>query len=510
MKTQITNYIRAGYSGLFVVSHEEQRIGHDLKAVVESLNKNKKRDAEEKEHWDLYVWSITEGLHHIDGDDVKAITDTTDPFMMLDKLGELEERSIFILRDFHMLLADPNPSLFRKVKDVIAKGKNALQVIVIVGCQLRLPPELEKEITVIEYALPDRDQLFEIASRIAETNDLKLNGHTDQVLDAAKGLTTKEAEDAFALSIIESGDIAPAIVSREKSNTIRKNGLLEIVDLNVTLEDVGGLENLKADLFSMRNLFTKEAREYGLPTPRPKLFVGPPGTGKSLCAQACKSVFGIPLLRLEAGRIMGSLVGESERNWRNAWATAKAIGPCILWIDEVDGLFSGGESSGKTDGGTTARVIKAILQDLQFNSDGVFCVFTANDIDGLPDPLIDRCDVWSVDLPTATERESIWSIQITKRKRKVAKFSLSELAAATEGFSGRQIEQAWIKAMTTAFNASRDPVNADVIAVTKNMVATSVTMAEAIKRRKERLKDRAQAASAPEKQTVTAGRKLAK
>jgi len=508
MKKQLTNYIRAGYSGLYIVSHEEQRVGAEISAVIAALNKN----AAEDDLFKLFVWSLTEGLQEIvqgDGDEVNAIADTQDPYAMLAAIGSLAERSIILLRDFHMLLGEPNPMLFRKVKDVIALGKATNRTIIIVGCQLKLPPELEKEITVIDYALPGREQLLEIATRIADENNIKLNGHTDQILDAAGGLTTLEAENAFALSIIETKDIAPEVVSREKSNTVKKNGLLEIITDNITLGDIGGLENLKSDLVSKRNLFTKKAREYGLPSPRGHLYVGQPGTGKSLCAKAVKTVFGIPLVRLEASRLFGSLVGQTELNWRTAHSTVKAIAPCIFWIDEVDGLFSGAESSGKTDGGTTARLTKTILQDLQFDSENIFPVFTANDIDGLPDPLIDRLDTWSVDLPTQAEREAIWSIQITKRKRSPKKFDIEELAAATDGFSGRQIEQVWLKAMTNAFNTDREPTNTDAIKVAKATVPTSVTMADAIKRRRERLKDRAMPAGVPDTKTVVTGRKLA-
>ena len=166
--------------------------------------------------------------------------------------------------------------------------------------------------------------------------------------------------------------------------------------------------------------------------------------------------------------------------------------------------------NGKTDGGTTARVIKAILQDMQFNGEGIFFVFTANDIDGLPDPLIDRLDVWSVDLPTASERESIWSIHIAKRGRDAKKFKLSEFSEVTDGFSGRQIEQLWLKAMTRAFNAKREPTVKDVIEASKAFVPTSVTMKDAIERRRRRLENRATPASNAEAKTANGPRKLAK
>jgi SpoVK/Ycf46/Vps4 family AAA+-type ATPase len=277
------------------------------------------------------------------------------------------------------------------------------------------------------------------------------------------------------------------------------------------------LDLLKADLFSKRNCFTKAAKEYGLPSPRPLLCVGQAGSGKSLTATSAGTVFGVPLLRLEAGQLFGSLVGESEKNWRTAFSTAKAISPAVVWVDEVDGLFSGAESSGKTDGGTTNRVIKAILQDLQFNSDGLFFVFTANDIDNLPDPLIDRCDVWSVELPNLEEREAIWKIHIAKKRtaesniqRKPSKYSCDVFAEKTDGFSGRQIEQAWIKAMTTAFNTKgREASDKDVLEVLKDFVPTSITMKDAIERRRARLKGCAKPASSEVKVEANTGRKIA-
>lgn len=233
-------------------------------------------------------------------------------------------------------------------------------------------------------------------------------------------------------------------------------------------------------------------------------------TAKSMSSMACKNVFGLPLLRLEAGCLFGSLVGASEQNWRTAFATAKAIAPAILWIDEAEGLFSGAASSGSTDGGTTNRVIKAILQDMQMNSEGLMFIFTSNDIDGFPDPLIDRCDVWSFELPTPVEREAIWRIHIAKRGRKPRNYDIDRAVQLTEGFSGRQIEQVWLKAMMLAFNdGGREPTDKDVIAALKHFVPTSTTMAAVIEKRRQRLANRAQPASSPEvAKTATSGRKL--
>ena len=281
----------------------------------------------------------------------------------------------------------------RLLKDALLHAKGANKTLILLGTEFKLPASVEKLVSVVELPLPSRDELRAVLTTLCTTNERTIPANLDTILDALGGMTTHEAEDALSLSIIEADSFDPTILAREKSNVVKKNGLLEIVEPNVRPEDIGGLEVLIEDLQSKRNVFTQEARDYGLPSPRGVLAVGQPGTGKSLCAQATKNIFNVPLLRLDAGKIFGSLVGESERNWRSAFATAKAISPCILWVDEVDGLFSGAKSSGQSDGGTTSRVIKAILQDMQFNGDGIFFMFTANDIDGLPDPLIDRLDV---------------------------------------------------------------------------------------------------------------------
>jgi ATP-dependent 26S proteasome regulatory subunit len=501
MKDKIANYIKAGYPGLFIVSHEESRVEAELAGAMKD---NKLKD------FHLHAWSITEGLVSI-SKDAQAIDDTQEPVAMLAQFDKLPERSIVLARDLHMALTDPNPVLYRKLKDSLILAKNSNRVLVIVGCRLVLPPELEKEITVLEFSLPDRATLHGVMMEISKSSKVEINQDiADTFIDAASGLTCTEAENAFALSIVEAKEIVASIVAREKANTIKKNGLLEIVDSKLTLDDIGGLELLKQDLLEKKNSFTKAAHDYGIKTPRGALIVGQGGTGKSLTAQAARNIFNLPLLRLEAGKLFGSLVGQSEGNWRTAFNTAKAIAPCILWIDEVEGLFCGGKSSGETDSGVTNRVIKAILQDMQFNSEGIYFVMTSNDIDGLPDPLIDRMDVWSVDLPNQTEREQIWKIHITKRGRDAKKFDVIALAASTDGFSGRQIEAIVDKALTLAFNdKGREPKNSDFVTAASRFVATSVTMKEAIEKRRERLKNRAMPASAPEVK-ATGGRKIVK
>lgn len=486
----IGNYIKAGTSGIYIVSHEEGRVEADLYSLAKAMG------------YRFNLWSVARGLETVISENqTTPIGDTQSPDALLSAFAKLPEQSVVLARDFHSFLGnDASPLVVRMLKEAVAIGKQTQRVFVVVGCKLALPAELEKEMVVIEFKLPTRSQHAEVLKAIAKSCGYKIPAsRAESLLDAASGMTLTESENAFALSAVEAKEFAPSIVQREKAATVKKNGILEIVETETGLEDIGGLEILKQDLHEKRNLFTVEAREYGLPTPRGMLVVGQPGTGKSLTATATAKTFGLPLIRLEAGRLFGSLVGQSEANWRSAFSTVKAISPCILWIDEVDGLFAG-SGSGSTDGGTTQRVIKSILQDMQFNGEGIFFMFTANDIDRLPAPLIDRVDVWSVELPTQAERSQIWSIHIAKAKRSPLAFDLETLAKATEGFSGRQIAaQAWPMAMTFAFNdGKRQPTTADCLEAISRITPTSKTMAVEIEARRSRLAGKARPASATE------------
>lgn len=510
---KLKTYLRSGFGALYALTHEEDRITEDIKKTCKAIG------------FSVYTWTPTLGITTPDDQVIEKWGSppnekkTSDPAValavfMATKQGKKDElegaviknKSVLILKDFHLYLKKGEPVLTRLIKDAITVGRQTARSLMVMGCQLTLPPELEKEFTVVEFPLPSREDLREIAMVLAKSKGIELNGETEAILEAGSGLTINEFADAAAASLTEHDAILPNVVASIKAATIKKGGILEVVESKVTLDDIGGLDLLKADLHSKRNAFTKAAKDYGLPSPRALLCCGNPGTGKSLTAASAGSIFGIPLLRLEAGRLFGSLVGQSEENWRTAFATAKAIAPVVVHIDEIDGLFAG--AGGQGDSGTTSRVIKAILQDMQFNSEGIFFVFTANDIDALPDPLIDRCDVWNVELPNVNERQAIWKIHIAKRKRNPKSFTLDKFAEATEGFSGRQIEMAWIAAMTRAFNdGGREPHDDDVLTVLKDFVPTSITMKDAIEHRRQRLSTCAKAASSqPAMMAVNPGR----
>jgi AAA+ superfamily predicted ATPase len=509
MKNRITNYIKAGYPGLFIISHEEARVEAVMREVIEALNRNVSSDDDE---FTLRAWSVTDGVMDVSrgGKNMGC----QEPMEMLNQFMEAPDRTLYLLRDFHLFVEDKNPLIWRKMRDCLLHAKSKNKAIVILGCRLTLPPELEKEITVLDFALPGKDQLRSLLHGLLESNGQTKNiPDEDGILSGAAGLTTTEAENAYAISVVEKGSVTRDIVFREKCQAVRKNGLLEVVDpkVKITLDDIGGLDAMKNWLLERRNAFGDKAKAYKLPTPKGFLCVGQPGTGKSLTAKACRSVFDIPLLRLDAAKLFGSLVGQSEANWRTAHATALAMAPCVLWIDEADGAFSGSGSSGQTDGGTTARVIKSILQDMQENSEGIFYVLTANDVDNLPAPLLRRMDeIWNVELPNVTERLAIWNIQIKKASRDPANFDLKSLAEKTEGYSGAEVEKIVVQSLYAAFAKDREPVTKDVLGIIDQFVPLSRTMADDITKRRKRLEGVAKLASLAETGAAApTGRKLA-
>ena len=308
--TSILRYLRAGYPGLYVVSAEEQRVEAEMKAVALELN------------YSLHFWSVVDGLVDVKNKSVKT---ANDPIEALVAVESLPEKSLVVLKDFHLYLAEPHPILLRRLKDTLLVGKTKQKALIILGCRLCLPPELEREITVVEFKLPGKEELRGVLGCIMESAGISsLEAETrEKAVEAASGLTTMEAENAFALSFVETRTITPAVIHREKAQAVKKNGLLEIVDTKESLNSIGGLECLKDWLVRRKDAFSQRAQAYGLPSPKGLLIIGIPGTGKSLTAKATAAVFNVPLLKLDAGKLYGGIVGQSESNLRSVIQTTR-------------------------------------------------------------------------------------------------------------------------------------------------------------------------------------------
>lgn len=427
------------YPGLYLVSPEEQRVEAELKAVTEHLNTI--MDQMVKTKYALCYWSVVAGLVNTE---TKQVLSANDPLELLQAISEHKEKAVILLKDFHLFLQDPNPILVRKLNDALLEAKTKQKTLIIVGCRLVLPPELEREITVVEFALPAKEVLRDVLGGIMQSagiKDLAIE-QQEQAVDAASGLTTIEAENAFALSFVQTRTIEPSVVAREKAQAVKKSGLLEIIETRESLESIGGLDVMKDWLLKRRNAFTQRAVDYGLPPAKGLLIIGIAGTGKSLATKVTAKVFGVPLLKLDAGRPYGGLVGASEANLRSVIQTAEAIAPCCLGLDELEKGLAGSKSSGSADGGTLARVLGSLLSWMTEKTAPVFVVATANDVSQLPPELL-RAGRWDsmffVDLPNVDERQVIWQIQIRKHGRNPADFDTLQLARASDGLTGSEI-----------------------------------------------------------------------
>jgi hypothetical protein len=470
MKIKITNYIRAGYPGLYIVSSEDQRVEAEIKSIAQSLE------------FDLFFWSTVDGLINAKNGGQNT---TFDPLEALHAIEELKEKTIILLKDFHLYLNDPNPILIAKFKQVLSLAKTQNKTLIVLGCRLLLPPELERELTVVEFSLPDSEQLEKVLDGIMESASIKqlAADAREKAINAAKGMTTIEAENAFALSVVETKTLDPKIISREKSQAVKKGGLLELIERRTSLESIGGLDLLKDWLLKRRNCFTQKARDYGLPQPGGLLIIGLAGTGKSQSAKATAEVLQVPLLRLDAGKLFAGLVGQSEANLRAAIQTAEAIAPCCFWIDELDKSFAGAKSSGSTDGGTSARVLGSFLNWMQEKQSPVFVVATANDVSQLPPELLRKGrfdEIFFVDLPNDVEREAIWKIVISDYTRDPKDFDIKQLAKITDGFTGAEIRAVFFDALFAAFEGEDEPTDLHIAEVLTDCVPLSKLMAEQI------------------------------
>ncbi len=494
-----------------IISHETLRVRAACSQVAGAL------------HRDLFIWNNPQGLRQFkDGcwNDCNDCNDRESPHEVLEWLtghSQNEERNDFILllEDFHHYLTNMDHALISRLRAFAI----AIATREISGCSVvlsqpipLLPPELEKDIQVLEMPLPNVDDLRKIMIQAKQRYELDDRDYQDSpsLIEAALGLSTSEAQLAFSKAACQFKRLSENEISfivKEKEQVIRKSGHLEYFHPKATLDDIGGLDNLKSWLRRRRQAFTSDAREFGLETPRGVLLLGLPGTGKSLAAKAVANAWQLPLLRLDMGKIYGGIVGQSEANMRSALQMAEALSPSILWVDEIEKGLSGIQSSGSTDGGTTARVLGSFLTWMQEKEKPVFVVATANHIAQLPPELLRKGrvdEIFFVDLPVQQDRKEILSIHL-KRRDRLDDFSdddLTELAMVSKGFTGAELEEAVKEAMFLAFDKGHQLNKDDILTAIHTTTPLSQTMEEMIGKTREWAKGRAVAASSSEPEAL--------
>jgi ATP-dependent 26S proteasome regulatory subunit len=498
---QLNILARAKYPLIYIISWEERRIEEMLRHVAGERRKQ------------LYLWTLTNGIVPVDMPyDTSVDTSTRNPLAALDYIGMSQESAIFVLKDFHPFLDGRGGTeqnvIVRKIRDVLNQLKESRKTLVILSPVLQFPPELEKDITVLDYSLPSLDELAQSLDRVVrsarEISGMKISldaGEREMVLNAARGLTCTEAENVFAKSLVMTHSLDVDVIIREKEQLIRRSQILEYFQSVEDFSNVGGMGLLKQWLRKRSTAFSEQARAFGLPEPKGLLLLGVQGAGKSLLAKAVASQWHLPLLRLDLGRVFSELVGSSENNIRSTLRLAESVAPCVLWIDEIEKGLGGVASSHASDAGTTARIFASILTWMQEKTSPVFVIATANDVSKLPPEMLRKGrfdEIFFVDLPVAQERREIFAIHLARRGRDPLGFDLNKLAMATHNFSGAEIEQVVISGLYDAFETGRDLTTLDLLRNIEETVPLSQTMEAEISRLRRWGKTHARPASLPE------------
>lgn len=484
---ELQSLLRARYDLLYVVTHEEERVASDLCALASSMNMA------------VCSWTFTSGVRMLQGS-INAVTETPGPngkrttnlnkvengaFMgqptrILTVARDCKEDCLFILNDYHSYFKDAE--VVRELKDALQKLKPTYTPIVIVSPTLKLPIEIEKAATVVDYTLPTTEEITELIGKITEQvsegpKKITISEETKKnIVRSCQGLTVKEIENVIMRSIVDKNTIDAEMVLHQKKQIIKKSGILEYFEVAESMNDVGGMETLKEWLAQRRCAFSEEAKRFGLPNPKGMLLVGVPGCGKTLICKAISRTWGMPLLRFDVGAVMQGIVGSSEENMRKVIATAEASAPCILWLDEIEKGLSGTGSSNYSDAGTTARVFGTFITWLNEKQSQVFVVATANDVEQLPPELLRKGrfdETFFVDLPSREERKQIFSIHLAKKGRDPKKFDLDILAEQSDGFSGADIAAAIESALFDVYTQDMGRVDISHLNVLKAMRETT-------------------------------------
>ncbi|WP_297638002.1 AAA family ATPase [uncultured Clostridium sp.] len=460
VKEKVLQYIEAGFPIIYIESFEEEKINGILGQVF-----NRREVVE----WNGYRGAIDfKSNKKLLMEERQSLNDM---IFELRRIGELDNK-IFIIKDIKNFIED-NESI-SVIKGLANEINNGLEsTIIVVTNEVIIPKEIEKYVTIMELEPLTSEDIKEIIGKFIEeqgTNKLQ-EKLLSEMANAFKGLSELEINSILALAYAENGEITRrdlSLIFEQKKQMIRKDGTLDMIPLKESLDEIGGLENLKIWLERKGKVFKDidKALEFGVDMPKGVLIAGVPGCGKSLNAKACAKLFEVPLLRMDMGRLMGKYLGESEKNMRRAIKLAEAISPCVLWIDELEKSFAGvGGVGGAAE--VTTRLLGTFLTWMQEKESPVFVVATANDILGLPPELLRKGrfdEIFYVGLPKKEERKKIFEIHIKKRRREdFQKIDLDKLVEKTDGYSGSDIEGIVKESIEKVFTDEKNELNTEDI-----------------------------------------------
>lgn len=502
----VSALLRARNPLLWVVTREEGRAERYLIEAAAAAG------------YEARIWDVAQGITSVSGK--VEMADRADPDSALEEiraraLGERASgRIVWIMRDLAPWFSGPGGmTSLRRMRNLarLLPGVplERAQAIIVLSAGGDVPPELAGHATVLDWPLPDREEIADILDAAVGSLPDELqktacpNGNRDAAIDAAVGLSGEEAAACYARSLVQLRKIDPATVSKEKRRVIARERVLEWHDpLPGGLDLVGGLENLKLWLKARTIAYSPQAREYGLPAPKGVLLVGVPGCGKTLTAKAVSTAWGIPLLRLDLGALKSKFVGESEGNLRKALRVIEAIGRCVVWVDEIEKALQGA-TGGSADGGVSSDALGTILSWMQERQGEAFVIATANDVSALPPELLRKGrfdEIWFVDLPNEIERTAVLKAALRSFNRDPSGVDFAALAKITDGFTGSEIAALVPDAMFAAFaDKGREIGTADLIAAAKTVAPLSRMADGKIDKLRAWAQGRARPASAPQK-----------
>nr|YP_009511594.1 hypothetical protein [Melanthalia intermedia]AXI97471.1 hypothetical protein [Melanthalia intermedia] len=473
-QTQLRLLLSSQHVLIYVVATEEERLEYLINYLAQKHLKSS-----------IYLWNFIDGYHNNPNYLNQAVRNPVQALEFIEKISPAGP-AIFFLKDFHFFMSDI--AVIRKIKNVSRYLRQNNLSIIISSPELSIPSSLRDFLTVVEFPLPNANEikmeltrLFQVLS--IDSSSLSLN---DLVL-AYRGFSVERIRRSIAKLINNYTSLdysAMTSIMLEKQQLIRQTDILDFCSTSSSLDDIGGLVFLKDWLKKRSSAFSQQAKNYGLPFPRGILLMGIQGTGKSLIAKSIASQWKLPLLKLDIGKVFAGIVGESEKRMRQAIKISEQSSPCILWIDEIDKVFTRPSSS--VDSGTTSRVLSTFLTWLADKDQAVFVVATANQLLSLPSELLRKGrfdEIFFLNLPDLQEREKIFQIHLEKfRPLSWPKYDIKHLSILTDSFSGAEIRQVIVEAMYNAFYAKREFSTQDIIDVIDNFIPLFFTDQEAMLR----------------------------
>ena len=430
--------------------------------------------------------------HAAESENAKAIYNSREPAQMLANLEAISVEAAFILKDLHRHMDDP--VVVRRLRDVGQKFATNRRTLVLTAPKISIPPELASLVEYLALPLPDRRRLRQIIDEVlvrvsrAHTLQRRLEASDiDAIAENLRGLTEEEAERAISQALVARYALCAETASHvleAKKAMLKRQEMLDFVEVSDTMSSVGGLDNLKRWLAQRKGAWEDKAREFGLDAPKGMIILGVQGCGKSLCARAVAGEWRLPLVKFDTAAVYDKYVGETEKRIQKVFQVAEGLAPCVLWIDELEKVFAGsGPDSASADAGVSSRLLASFLSWMQDRKAPVFVAATCNNVTVLPPELIRKGrfdELFFVDLPSQAERKLIFGIQLSKRKRNPAEFAVDQIAAAAHGFSGAEIESVVQTALYAAYSQKQSLASSHIFEAIKGTVPLSTTRAEEI------------------------------